>query len=104
MRYSVSCRTRRKDKTMAKRYRTPREAAAELSVSPDTILRLIGRGELPAVRISDRLYRIPVPAFERYLRGPVTRRRVVYRRVHDLPDYGEGEEIPTEGATPVGRV
>ena len=81
---------------MPKRYLTPKEVADELSVSPDTVLRLIGRGELPAVKISDRLYRIPVPAFERYLAGPVLRRQVERRSADDAADFGADEKIPHE--------
>ena len=81
---------------MAKRFLTPKEVADELSVSPDTVLRLIGRGELLAVKISDRLYRIPVPAFERYLAGPVQRRQVERRSVDMATDFGGGENIPHE--------
>jgi excisionase family DNA binding protein len=79
---------------MAKRYLTPKEAADELSVSPDTVLRLIGRGDLPAVKISDRLYRIPVPALERYLTAPVQRRQVERRSVDRATDFGAEENIP----------
>jgi excisionase family DNA binding protein len=74
-----------------RRYLTTGEVAQELRVSPDTVLRLIKRGELAALRISERIYRIPVPALARYLQGPVTRRPVVHRRVSDVADYGIGE-------------
>jgi excisionase family DNA binding protein len=88
---------------MAKRYLTPKEVADELSVSPDTVLRLIGRGDLPAVKVSERLYRIPVSAFERYLAGPVRRRTVVYREVDALPDLGAGEALIEEARKPLAR-
>ncbi len=51
------------------RFYTPREVAALLGVSPTTVMKLIHRGELPAVRVSERVYRIPVPALERYVSG-----------------------------------
>lgn len=54
---------------MAKRYYTPAEVADELSVSASTVLRLIHHGRLPSVRVSERIYRIPVPAFERFRSG-----------------------------------
>ena len=82
---------------MAERYYTIKEAAERLRVSHDTISRLISSGDLPAIRVSQRLYRIPIPALERYESGvpvaprPVVRRRVVQgivfgadERAHDL--------------------
>lgn len=78
---------------MEKRYLTPSEVASELRVSTDTVLRLIDRGDLPAIRVSERIYRIPVPAFVRYERGAVTRRRVVHRKVDDIQEYGAGEDV-----------
>lgn len=90
---------------MDKRYLTPSEVASELRVSTDTVLRLIDRGELPAIRVSERIYRIPVPALERFKLGPVARRPVVRRDVDELPDFGAGEELPdVEARRPVARV
>lgn len=84
---------------MERRYLTPAEVAEHLRVSSDTVLRLIERGDLPALRVSERIYRIPVPALARYERGPVKRRKVVYRKVVDVADYGADERIPE----PAGR-
>lgn len=79
---------------MAERYCTVREAAERLRVSHDTVSRLIARGELPAIRVSARLYRIPTPALERYESGmPVPRRRVVRRHVVAGISFGAGEEV-----------
>lgn len=78
---------------MQKRYMTTSEVADTLRVSTDTVLRLIERGELAALRVSERIYRIPVPAFERYERGLVARRRVVHRDVSDVEDYGATENV-----------
>lgn len=76
---------------MNARYLTPAEAADELRVSTDTVRRLIESGELPALRVSARLIRIPRPAFEVFQSGRApARRRVVTR-----PDPGE----PRLGAT-----
>jgi excisionase family DNA binding protein len=64
------------------RYYTVAEAAEHLSVSHDTILRLIHAGTLPAIKVSERIYRIPRPAMARYESGvPVVRRGVVRRRL-----------------------
>lgn len=77
---------------MADRYYTIKEASERLRVSHDTISRLVHSGQLPAIRVSERLYRIPVPALERYESGlPVTRRRVVRRRVVKGIEFGAGE-------------
>lgn len=81
---------------MDKRYLTTAEVADVLRVSTDTVLRLIERGQLPAVRVSDRIFRIPVPAFEQFERGPVARRRVVRREASDIHDYGAGEDVGGE--------
>lgn len=88
---------------MQKRYMTTAEVADALRVSTDTVLRLVERGELSALRVSERIYRIPVPAFERYERGPVFRRRVVHREVSDVEDYGATEEDPKVAENEVGQ-
>ncbi len=80
--------------TDERRFLTPAEAASELRVSTDTVLRLIAAGTLPAIRVSPRVIRIPVPAFEFYRAGRVpTRRRVVVRRTSSTPTFGAGEQI-----------
>jgi excisionase family DNA binding protein len=79
-----------------RRYFTVAEAAARLAVSHDTILRLIHAGTLPAIRFSERLYRIPRPALERYETGePVVRRQVVVRRGASI-QFGKGERLPVK--------
>jgi len=78
---------------MAARYLTPAEAADELRISPDTVYRLIAAGEIAALRVSPRILRIPIPAFEAYraARKPSIR-RVVRRRVSSEPTLGEAME------------
>lgn len=77
---------------MAERWYRIKEAADRLGVSHDTVSRLVERGELPAIRVSKRIVRIPVPAFEFYAAGrPPTRRRVVRRRVEEGIQFGSGE-------------
>ena len=74
---------------MADRYFTVSEAADRLRVSHDTVLRLIHGGTLPAIHVSERLYRIPRPALERFESSePVVRRRVVRRRVSQGVRFG----------------
>jgi len=79
---------------MTARYLTPAEAADELRVSTDTVLRLIESGELPALRVSARVIRIPRPAFEVFQSGraPV-RRRIVRRRGSTEPRLGAEERV-----------
>ncbi len=89
---------------MEKRYLTTAEVAAQLRVSTDTVLRIIERGDLPALRISDRLFRIPVPALARFEQGPVARRRVVHREVDDIEDYGSGDDVGGQAARPLARI
>lgn len=77
------------------RYLTPAEAARELRVSNDTVLRLIASGALPALRVSPRIVRIPTPAFAAFQAGRIpTRRAVVRRRRATEVRFGAGEPIP----------
>jgi excisionase family DNA binding protein len=92
---------------MAERWYTIKEAADLLKVSHDTVSRLVERGDLPALRVSERIVRIPVPAFEFYASGrTVTPRRVVRRRVVDPVDpvdpvdLGAGERVGERASSP----
>ncbi|MBA3877080.1 MAG: hypothetical protein C0498_09125 [Anaerolinea sp.] len=79
---------------MAERWYSIKEAAERLGVSHDTVSRLVERGELPAIRVSKRIVRIPVPAFEVYASGrKIPMPRVVRRRVADGVEFGKGERI-----------
>jgi len=62
------------------RFMTPTEVAEALRVSNDTVLRLIASGELPALRVSPRILRIPTPAFAVFQSGLIPARRSVVRR------------------------
>ena len=85
--------------THERRYLTPAEAADELRVSTSTIRRRIRSGELPAIRVSARVTRIPVPAFEFFREGRKPRkRRVVHQRVNAVPMIGEDEEVGDRAA------
>ncbi len=76
------------------RYLTPSEAATELRVSTDTVLRLIASGDLPALRVSSRIIRIPVPAFAAFQAGGQPARRAVARRTRRTEvELGAGEPI-----------
>jgi excisionase family DNA binding protein len=74
------------------RWYTIKEVAERLRVSHDTVARMIAREELPAIRVSDRIVRIPAPALDRFESGVlVDRRGVMRRRVRDGVSFGEGE-------------
>jgi excisionase family DNA binding protein len=78
---------------------TPKEAADRLRVSHDTITRMINSGELPAIRLSQRIARIPVAAVVRLESGvPATRRAVVRRRVAKGVEFGAAEVEPAHEA------
>ena len=79
---------------MNARFLTPAEAADELRVSTDTVLRLIESGELAALRVSARVIRIPRPAFEVFQSGRAPgRRRIVTRRDSGEPRLGATERV-----------
>jgi len=76
------------------RYMTPREVADALRVSTDTVLRLIASGDLPAIRVSPRIVRIPTPAFAAFQAGRRPGRRVVVRRARATEaNIGAGERL-----------
>jgi excisionase family DNA binding protein len=80
---------------MAKRWYSIKEAAEALDVSHDTVSRLIERGELPALRVSERVVRIPAPAFDFYAAGRAAAPRgVVRRRIAEGVEFGAGESTP----------
>ena len=79
---------------MERRWYSITEAADLLGVSHDTVSRLIERGELPAIRVSKRIVRIPIPAFDFYASGRTpTKRRIVRRRVEEGVRFGLGEDV-----------
>lgn len=82
---------------MTKRFYTPQEVARLLDVSPTTVMNRIHDGALPAVRVSERIYRIPIPAFERFVSTePAPDFAVEVRKVRGAPQLGEPLERPAE--------
>ncbi len=80
---------------MAKLYYTPREAAEILAISDDAVLDLIKRGEMPALRLSTRITRIPIAAFDRWREGyRPKRRRVSIGPVPRQVELGADERLP----------
>ncbi len=73
-----------------RRFYTPSEVADLLGVSSTTVMARIHDGALPAVRVSDRVYRIPVPAFERFVSTEAAPEfEVRFRRVKRVRKLGE---------------
>ncbi len=82
---------------MDRLYYTPKEIAEILHVSDDAVLDLIHRDELPALRVSPRIIRIPVAGFDAWREGRTPRRRrVVIRPASDRIAIGEGETLPEQ--------
>ena len=80
---------------MTKLYYTPREVAEILAISDDAVLDLVNRGSLPALRISPRITRIPIAAFDRWREGYTPRRRQVrIAPARRAVLVGEGEVLP----------
>lgn len=80
---------------MAKLYYTPREVAEILGISDDSVLDLVNRGSMPGLRVSPRITRIPIAAFDLWREGFTPRRRrvsIAPAKRHVL--VGEGEELP----------
>lgn len=86
---------------MAKRYYSPAEVAEALSVSTSTVLRLIHEGRLPAIRVSERIYRIPVPALDRFQSGAAPPNvTAMESRAESAPRLGAGERLPRRRRIP----
>lgn len=52
-----------------KPFLSPGDVAEELGISSATVLRMIHAGSLPAILVSERIYRIPSASFEMYKAG-----------------------------------
>lgn len=79
-----------------KQFISPADVAAELAISSATVIRMIHKGELPAIRVSQRIFRIPVASFEMYKRGTLrTASPAPLRSVRRQPQLGQGEALPT---------
>ena len=88
----------------ARRFYSPQEVAALLGVSATTVMTRIHDGALPAVRVSDRVYRIPVAAFERFVSTtPAPEFEVRYRRVTRVRKLGEAI-VPTGELAPADEL
>ena len=78
-----------------KQFLTPADVALELNISTSTVLRKIHAREIPAIAVSDRIYRIPVASFEMYKAGRLTSAQPApLGRTRPRPRIGEGESKP----------
>lgn len=88
----------------SRQFLSPAEVAGELSVSTSTVLRLIHAGRLPAIAVSDRIYRIPSASFEMFkagtLRGPEA---APLGGRKPRPRLGQGEKLPIAPTAPRAR-
>ena len=87
-----------------KQFLSPADVARELDISTSTVLRLIHSGDLPAIAVSARIYRIPVATFEMYKAGTLTRPAMApLGGPRRRPDIGRGERLPTATHRPLAR-
>lgn len=78
-----------------KQFVSPADVAQELDISTATVLRMIHAGALPAIRVSERIYRIPSASFEMYKAGTLrTAEPAPLRRAKRQPRLGKGEALP----------
>jgi excisionase family DNA binding protein len=78
-----------------KPFLSPADVAEELGISSSTVLRMIHSGELPAILVSERIYRIPGASFERYKAGELRTPRVAPEGgVKPRPRLAPGESLP----------
>jgi excisionase family DNA binding protein len=78
-----------------KQFLTPADVASELSISSATVIRMIHKGELPAIHVSERIYRIPAASFEMFKAGILrTATPAPLRTVQRQPSLAEGEPLP----------
>ena len=79
-----------------KPFLSPADVAQELDVSSTTVLRMIHAGQLPAILVSDRIYRIPRAGFEMFKAGTLHASSVApLGGVKPRPRLGQGEVLPT---------
>jgi len=87
-----------------KQFLSPREIATELGITSTTVLRLIHAGELRAIRVSERIYRIPSASFEMYKAGTLRTPEVSPLGGRTpRPVLGKGEELPKASRSPASH-
>lgn len=79
---------------MDRLYYTPKEVAEILRISDDAVVDLVNRGDLPALRVSPRIIRIPVAGFDLWRSGSVPKRRHIgIRQATKKLEIGAGEVL-----------
>lgn len=80
---------------MDRLYYTPKEVAEMLRISDDAVVDLVKRGEIPGLRVSPRIIRIPVAGFDLWRAGRAPkRRRVAIRPATTKVVIGAAEALP----------
>jgi excisionase family DNA binding protein len=80
---------------MTKLYHTPREVAEILDISDDSVVEMVKRGDMPGLRVSPRITRIPIAAFDQWREGYRPRRRTVsIGRARRRVEVGADESVP----------
>ena len=74
---------------MDRRYYTPREVGDLLRISPTTVMKMIHERRLFAVRVSERIYRIPIAAVARLQVGEEPSYSPVVDEAGELSPVGE---------------
>ena len=84
---------------MERLYYTPREVADILGISDDKVVQMVSSGDMPGLRVSPRITRIPIAAFDLWREGFVPRaRQVVVGPARRRVVVGEGEDLPDDSA------
>jgi excisionase family DNA binding protein len=80
------------------------DVAQVLDISSTTVLRMIHSGELPAILVSARIYRIPSAGFEMYKAGTLRAAALApLGGVKPRPRLGQGETLPSAGGAATAR-
>ena len=88
-----------------KQFLSPADVAQELDVSSTTVLRMIHSGALPAILVSERIYRIPGASFEMYKAGTLRSAALApVGGVKPRPRLGQGELLPKTRGEALARV
>lgn len=88
-----------------KQFLSPAEVATELDVSTSTVLRMIHADQLPAIAVSERIYRIPIATFEMFKAGTLRKPELASQgRRKARPRIGAGERLPEAAAKTPARL
>ncbi len=79
----------------AKLFLRPADIARELDISSTTVMRKIHAGEIPAIAVSERIFRIPAESFELYKAGRLrSAEPAPMGGLAPRPAIGEDESLP----------